>query len=77
VNIGNPWEFTILEFAKMVVRLSGTKGKLIFKPLPVDDPKQRQPDIGLAKRILHWQPEVPLELGLAETIAWFKERGEF
>jgi len=73
VNLGNPKEFTILDFAKVVTRLSGTKSKLIFKPLPVDDPKQRQPDITLAKKYLRWSPKVDLEDGLKETINWFRK----
>ena len=72
VNIGNPVEFTILEFARLVTRLANTKSKIVFKPLPVDDPKQRRPDIGLAKRLLKWTPKVPLEVGLKETIKWFE-----
>ena len=73
VNIGNPDEFTILEFAKMVIKISGTKSKITYKPLPTDDPKQRKPDITLAKKYLHWKPKVKLQQGLQETIRWFKE----
>jgi dTDP-glucose 4,6-dehydratase len=73
VNIGNPGEFTILDFAHLVLKLSGSKNKIIYKPLPVDDPKQRRPDISLAKKELKWQPKVKLEDGLQETIAWFKK----
>jgi dTDP-glucose 4,6-dehydratase len=73
VNIGNPGEFTILQFAKMVLKLSGSKSKIIYEPLPTDDPKKRRPDITLAKKILKWQPKVSLDQGLAETIQWFKE----
>ena len=73
VNIGNPHEFSILEFADTVIRLSGTKSRITYKPLPIDDPKQRRPDIGLARRKLKWKPVVPLEKGLKATIAWFKE----
>ena len=73
VNIGNPDEFTILQFAKLVVKLSGTKSKIVYKPLPTDDPKQRQPDITLAKKHLKWTPKVKLEQGLQETIEWFKD----
>lgn len=72
VNIGNPDEFTILEFAKMVIELSGTKSKIIYKPLPTDDPKQRKPDITLAKKFLKWQPKVKLREGLKITLDWFK-----
>ena len=62
-----------LQFAKLVVKLSGTKSKIVYKPLPTDDPKQRQPDITLAKKHLKWKPKVKLEQGLQETIVWFKE----
>lgn len=75
VNIGNPDEFTILEFAKMVVELSGTKSKIIYEPLPTDDPKQRRPDISRAKKILKWKPTIKLREGLAKTIDWFSENG--
>lgn len=74
VNIGNPGEFTIRELAEMVIRLTGSKSKLTFRPLPQDDPRQRQPDISLAKEKLGgWEPAVPLEEGLKPTIAYFKE----
>jgi len=73
VNIGNPDEFTILQFAKLVIRISNAKSKIIYKPLPVDDPKQRQPDITLAKKHLKWKPRVKLQQGLTETIQWFRE----
>ncbi len=73
VNIGNPDEFTILEFAKKVIKASGAKSKIIFKSLPTDDPKQRKPDISLAKKILKWSPNVKLDEGLEKTIEWFKE----
>jgi len=72
VNIGNPDEFTILEFAKMVIEMSGTKSKIIYKPLPTDDPKQRKPDITLAKKYLKWIPKVKLREGLRITLEWFK-----
>ena len=72
VNIGNPVEMTMLELAENVLRLTGSKAKLIFKPLPQDDPKQRQPDITLAKKELGWEPKVTLADGLKETIAYFK-----
>ena len=73
VNIGNPDEFTILEFAKMVVKMSETKSKIIYKPLPEDDPKQRKPDISLAKRKLKWSPKIKLTKGLQTTMDWFRE----
>jgi UDP-glucuronate decarboxylase len=73
VNIGNPGEFTMLELAQTILKLSGSKSKLAYEPLPSDDPKQRQPDIELAKAKLGWQPKVNLEDGLKETIAYFKK----
>jgi len=72
VNIGNPNEFTIRELAETVIRLTGSKGKLVFNPLPPDDPTQRQPDITLARQELGWEPRVQLEAGLEKTIAYFK-----
>ncbi|MBK9384492.1 MAG: SDR family oxidoreductase [Planctomycetes bacterium] len=73
-NIGNPAEMTILDFAKAVVKLTGSKSKIVFKPLPVDDPKVRQPDIAKARRILGWEPLVPLEVGLEKTLAYFQAK---
>lgn len=73
VNIGNPIEFTILEFAKIVVRMSKTKSRIVYKPLPVDDPKQRRPDITLAKKYLNWTPKVNLREGLKITLDWFEK----
>ncbi|MDR1468112.1 MAG: SDR family oxidoreductase [Spirochaetaceae bacterium] len=72
VNIGNPGEFTMLELAERVLSLTGSRSKLVFKPLPQDDPKQRKPDIGRAKTELGWEPKVPLDEGLTMTIDWFK-----
>ncbi|MFO7615199.1 MAG: UDP-glucuronic acid decarboxylase family protein [Bacteroidales bacterium] len=72
VNIGNPGEFTILELAEKVLKLTGSRSKLVFLPLPEDDPMQRQPDITLAKKVLDWEPKVPLEEGLKKTIHYFK-----
>ena len=71
VNIGNPNEFTIMEFARLISDISGVKMKVIYQPLPVDDPKQRRPDITLAKTKLSWQPKVELRQGLEKTIEWF------
>jgi UDP-glucuronate decarboxylase len=71
LNLGNPGEFTIRELAEQVIDLTGSRSKLIFKPLPVDDPMQRQPDIRLAKKVLGWQPKVPLKAGLEKTIVYF------
>jgi UDP-glucuronate decarboxylase len=72
VNIGNPAEFTMLELAELVLRLVGGRSQLVFLPLPSDDPRQRQPDIGLAQDKLGWQPSISLEDGLKETIAYFR-----
>ena len=72
VNIGNPGEFTMLELAEKVIRLTGSKSKLAFQPLPQDDPKQRKPDITLAQNELGWNPTVDLEEGLTRTIAFFR-----
>ena len=72
VNIGNPEEHTILEFAKFIIKLTGTDSKIIFKELPEDDPKQRRPDITKARKILEWEPKVSLEEGLENTIQYFK-----
>lgn len=72
VNLGNPVEFTIRELADLVIELTGTKSKLVERPLPTDDPTRRQPDITLAKKHLKWEPKVPLREGLAETIKWFR-----
>jgi UDP-glucuronate decarboxylase len=73
VNIGNPIEFTIVELAERVLGLIGGKSKLIFKPLPADDPRQRKPDIELARTKLDWEPSIQLEDGLKETIAYFRK----
>jgi len=73
VNLGNPGEFTIKELAEQVVEMTGTKSKIVYKDLPFDDPKQRQPDITLAKQELGWEPDVPLKEGLVKTIAYFDE----
>ncbi|WP_459823075.1 UDP-glucuronic acid decarboxylase family protein [Desulfomicrobium salsuginis] len=72
VNLGNPCEFTIRQLAELVIELTGSKSKLVFHPLPVDDPKQRQPDISLAKRLLNWEPNISLETGLKRTIGYFE-----
>jgi UDP-glucuronate decarboxylase len=72
MNMGNPYEFTMLELAEKVLRLTQSKSKLIFLPLPADDPKQRCPDISFAKSTLGWQPQVQLEAGLEKTISYFK-----
>jgi UDP-glucuronate decarboxylase len=73
MNMGNPNEFTIKELAETVIELTGTKSKLIFKDLPADDPKQRQPDISLARKHLNWEPKTQLNEGLVHTIAYFND----
>ena len=73
VNIGNPAEITVLEFAEAVIRLTGSSSKIVFRPLPEDDPKKRKPDITTAKRELGWEPKVNLEKGLGNTVEWFKK----
>jgi len=73
VNIGNPHEMTILEFASVIVKLTNGKSEIAFEPLPEDDPKTRQPDISLAKKILGWEPHVPLEEGLLQTVDYFRQ----
>ncbi len=72
VNTGNPGEFTIKELAELVIELTGTKSTIVYRDAPADDPKQRQPDISLAKAKLGWEPKVPLREGLAKTIAYFQ-----
>lgn len=74
VNLGNPAEFTVGQLAKIVLRLTGSSSKVLFKSLPEDDPRRRKPDIALAKKILKWSPKVKLEAGIRETIDWFKKR---
>ncbi|HYD69458.1 UDP-glucuronic acid decarboxylase family protein [Azospirillum sp.] len=74
LNLGNPGEFTMLELAEKVIRLTGTSSKIVHKPLPQDDPKQRRPDIAKAKSLLGWEPKVPLDDGLERTIAYFRSR---
>ncbi|HOX54695.1 MAG: SDR family oxidoreductase [Candidatus Omnitrophica bacterium] len=72
INIGNPNEFTIKELARIVLKLTGSKSRIVYKPLPQDDPKQRKPIIAQAKRLLKWQPKTPLKEGLERTISWFR-----
>jgi UDP-glucuronate decarboxylase len=71
INIGNPGEFTMIELAELVLKLTGSKSELVRRPLPTDDPRQRQPDITEAGRVLGWAPTVPLAQGLERTIAYF------
>jgi UDP-glucuronate decarboxylase len=75
VNLGNPHEMTLLDLAKMVIKLSGSSSEIRFIPLPVDDPKVRQPDISRARRLLDWEPKVDVERGLRETIEWYRRAG--
>jgi dTDP-glucose 4,6-dehydratase len=72
MNIGNPDEYTLLQLAEAVLEVTGSSSELVFEPLPVDDPKVRRPDIGLARRVLGWEPEVDLRQGLARTAEWFR-----
>lgn len=72
VNVGNPGEFTMLELAELVLKLTGSRSKIVYMPLPADDPTQRQPNIDLATKELGWKPTIPLELGLQKTIEYFK-----
>jgi UDP-glucuronate decarboxylase len=72
VNVGTPTEFTIRALAEQILELTGSKSKLVFNPLPSDDPRQRQPDIALAKRVLNWSPKVGLKEGLERTVAYFR-----
>ena len=73
INMGNPGEFTMIELAEKVLRLTGSSSQLIYLPLPQDDPKQRKPDITKARQLLNWEPTVALEPGLARTIAYFRK----
>ncbi|HKN91503.1 MAG TPA: GDP-mannose 4,6-dehydratase, partial [Acidimicrobiia bacterium] len=72
VNIGNPDEFTVLELAHHVIEVTGSTSEVAFEPLPEDDPRQRRPDISLARRLLGWEPKVPLGEGLARTAEWMR-----
>lgn len=76
VNLGNPHELSVREFAETIIRLTGSSSPIAFEPLPVDDPKVRQPDVSTARRILDWEPCVSLEDGLSKTIAYFQEKLE-
>ena len=72
MNLGNPIELTVLEFAERIIRLTGSPSQIVFQPLPEDDPKRRRPDISKAKRVLGWEPKVSLEDGLCQTVAYFR-----
>jgi dTDP-glucose 4,6-dehydratase len=72
INLGNPEEFTVMDFARKILKLTGSSSKITFKPLPVDDPKTRCPDISKARKLLKWQPGVSVDDGLKRTIDWFR-----
>jgi dTDP-glucose 4,6-dehydratase len=74
VNLGNPQEMTLLELAKRIIRLTGSRSEIVFRPLPEDDPKVRQPDIGRARSLLGWEPRVDTDEGLKRTVAWFRDK---
>jgi dTDP-glucose 4,6-dehydratase len=74
VNIGNPREMTIKQFAEEIIRITGTGSRIEYRPLPVDDPKVRQPDITRAKKILNWEPRVEFDEGIRTTIDYFRSR---
>jgi dTDP-glucose 4,6-dehydratase len=74
VNIGNPYEMTVLQFAKKILALTGSKSEIAYRPLPQDDPQVRQPDISKARKLLNWEPKVELDEGLIKTIDYFRER---
>jgi len=75
VNLGNPRELTLLELAKQILSISGSKSEIVYRPLPVDDPKVRQPDIGRARRLLKWEPTLAVEEGLRRTLEWYRPPG--
>jgi dTDP-glucose 4,6-dehydratase len=74
VNLGNPREMSVLEFAREILRVTGSRSRIVCKPLPKDDPRQRQPDIARARRLLGWEPKVSLEEGLRHTLGYFRSR---
>jgi dTDP-glucose 4,6-dehydratase len=74
VNIGNPREMTIEEIARTIIKMTGAKSKIVYRPLPTDDPKVRQPDITRARTLLKWEPRVALEEGLVKTIEYFRAK---
>jgi dTDP-glucose 4,6-dehydratase len=76
VNLGNPQEMSILEFAKAIISITGSASKIVFQGLPPDDPKVRQPDISLARKLLDWEPKVTFEEGIRKTLAHFQETSE-
>jgi nucleoside-diphosphate-sugar epimerase len=74
VNIGNPQEMSIEEMATLIIKMTGSKSRIVYKPLPTDDPKVRQPDITRARTLLGWEPKVPLHEGLTSTISYFRKK---
>ena len=76
VNLGNPGEFTVRELAETIIRITGSKSKIVYKPLPQDDPARRKPDVSLARELLGWTPSVALEDGLRQTIDYFRNLEE-
>jgi dTDP-glucose 4,6-dehydratase len=74
INLGNPVEMTIKQIAETIIRMTGSKSPLVYRPLPQDDPKQRKPDITLARTLLKWEPKVALDEGLVKTLAYFKTK---
>ena len=74
INIGNPQEMTIEQIARLIIEMTGSKSTIVYKPLPTDDPKVRQPDITLARTLLGWEPKVPLDQGLGRTIDYFRNK---
>ncbi len=74
VNIGNPTELTMLQFAREIIKATGSRSKIVHRPLPQDDPKQRKPDITRARKLLKWEPKVDLATGLSDTIEYFRQK---
>jgi nucleoside-diphosphate-sugar epimerase len=74
VNIGNPVEMTIKQIAETIIKMTGSKSQIVYRPLPIDDPKQRRPDITRARTLLGWEPKVQLEEGLVKTIEYFRTK---
>jgi dTDP-glucose 4,6-dehydratase len=74
MNIGNPTDMTVLEFAKKIIQATGSRSRIVFKPLPQDDPRQRKPDITRARKYLRWEPKVALDAGLVKTIEYFRKK---
>ena len=77
INLGNPGEFTVRELAESIIRITGSKSKIIFKPLPQDDPTRRKPDVSQARELLGWTPQIALEDGLRRTIEYFRNLRDF